>query len=176
MERIMIVGGPGAGKSTLAGELARCLAYPFLELDELFWGPNWTPVDRQLFRQRVETAISVPQWIAGGNYSSARDLLWRRADTLIWLDYPLWLTIQRLLQRSIRRLINGEELWGGNRETWRALFFSRDSLLLFALKTHFSRRRNFEQALAQPEHAHLTVMRFRTPAATDHWLTTVEGI
>ena len=173
MQRIIVVGTPGTGKSTLAAELSQRLGCPFLELDALFWQPNWTPVSRDLFRQRVQVALAPARWCAGGNYSAARDLIWQAADTLIWLDYSLLLTMSRLVRRTLRRIITREELWAGNRESWRNAFLQRDSLLLFALKTHHRRRHQFTQALTGPEYCHLALWRFRTPKETAVWLSTV---
>jgi adenylate kinase family enzyme len=170
MRRIIVVGTPGAGKSTLAKELARRLGVPFLELDALFWGPNWTSVGRELFRERVRQALLPTCWVAGGNYSAARDLIWPAADTLVWLDYPLWVSLTRLVRRTWRRVTKREVLWAGNRETWRNAFLSSDSVIYFAIRTHRRRRREFEQLLGQPEQQHLRVLRFRSPGETAEWL------
>jgi adenylate kinase family enzyme len=170
MQRVIVVGTPGAGKSTLAEQLALRLGYPFLELDALFWGPNWISVGREVFRERVRQAIAVDCWVAGGNYSAARDLLWAAADTLIWLDYPLWFSMVRLLRRTVRRIMQREVLWAGNRETWRNSFLTGDSVVYFALKTHGRRRREFAQLLTQSEHAHLRVLRFRSQRQMDDWV------
>ncbi len=170
MHRITVIGTPGTGKTTLAQQLAARLGYPFIELDALFWEPNWTPVATPIFRERVTQAIAGAAWTTGGNYSVARDLIWQRSDTVIWLDYPLALTMQRLLNRTLRRIVTREELWAGNRETWRSQFLRRDSLLLFALKTHYQRKRTFPRELLQPAYAHLTTRRFTHPRDTAAWL------
>ena len=109
--------------------------------------------------------------MVSGNYSKVRDLIWTRADTLIWLDYPFPLVFWRLLRRTIRRVVTQEDLWGsGNRESWRVQFFSRDSLFLWALKTHWLYQRSITEALQQPEHAHLHVLHFSAPWQTERWL------
>jgi adenylate kinase family enzyme len=88
----------------------------FVELDALFWGAAWTPAEPAVFRARVEAAIAGPAWVVAGNYGAVRDLLWARADTIVWLDYSLPLVLGRLTARTLRRAITREMLWNGNRE------------------------------------------------------------
>src|SRR5437763_2682195 len=83
--RIVVVGSTGAGKTTLAKALASRLGYPFIELDALHWDSGWSAAPRELFRSRISEAISGNCWVVDGNYSVARDLIWERADLLIWL-------------------------------------------------------------------------------------------
>ncbi|HEX5417829.1 MAG TPA: adenylate kinase, partial [Chloroflexota bacterium] len=122
-----------------------------------------------VFRARVAQALAADRWVADGNYSAARDLVWGTADTLIWLDYPLRVILPRLLRRTIRRGVTGEELWNGNRERLTFLF-TRDSLILWALQTHPRYRREFPIVLAKPEFAHLQVIRLASPRETEKWL------
>ncbi len=106
-----------------------------------------------------------------GNYSSARDLTWTRADTLIWLDYPFRIIFWRLLRRTIRRIRTQEDLWNtGNYETWRKQFLSTNSLFVWLLKTYRRRQRELPLWLSQPEYAHLQVIHFTSPRAADIWL------
>ena len=169
-QRLIVVGATGAGKTTLAQRAAARLGCPCVELDALFWGPGWTPAARDVFRARVAEALAGERWAAGGNYGQARDIVWRRADTLVWLDYPLPLVLGRLLRRTLRRILTREVLWSGNRETWRAQFLSRESLFLWALHSHPRQRRDYPVLLAQPEYAHLQAWRLRSPAAAELWL------
>lgn len=168
--RTVIVGTTGSGKTTLARALAKRFSIPHIELDALHWGPNWTPATRDDFRECVAQALVGDTWVVDGNYSMVRDIVWSRADTLIWLDYSLWVIYRRLIPRTLRRIVSQEELFNGNRETWREGLFSRDSLFWWALKTHRTRRQKYEAELASPERAHLTVYRFRQPHDTDCWL------
>jgi len=172
--RISVVGSTGSGKTTFGRELARRLGVPFVELDALNWGPNWTMVPVDVFTERVARAVEGDAWVVDGNYAGrgARDLVWPRADTVIWLDPPIGVILVRLLRRAVRRSRSGEELWPetGNRETLRNQFLSRDSLFLWALKTYRRRRRDLPPSLARPEHAHLVVHRFRASKEAGAWL------
>jgi adenylate kinase family enzyme len=144
MKRVAVIGTTGSGKTTLARRLAEQTGLRVVELDALFWGRDWQPAPVELFRYRVECETSDGGWIVVGNYGQVRDLVWRPADTLIWLDLPLPLVMWRLLRRTVRRVTTQEKLWGtGNTESWRNAFFSRDSILLWALKTHRRNRQKF---------------------------------
>lgn len=173
MARIVVCGTTGSGKSTLARTLARRLGSPHIELDALWWGPNWVYRPIEEFRASVDTVTSRPRWVVDGNYSRARDLTWGRADTLVWLDYRLATVIWRLLRRSVARGIRRTKLWHGNRENLAKHFFTKESLFLWAFNTHPRQRREFPVSLAQPVYRHLHVVRLRSPAATRRWLTTV---
>lgn len=170
MQRVVIVGTTGAGKSTLAERLAARLGGAFVDIDALNWGPDWTPAPVPILRERLSAALAGDCWAVAGNYSKVRDIAWGRADTLIWLDYPLPLTLWRLFRRTVRRVFTRQELWAGNRERFREQFASRDSLFLWALKTHYRRRREYPAELARPEYAHLRVLRFRRPGEVEPWL------
>lgn len=173
--RIAIVGVTGAGKTTLAGELAALHAIPTIELDALHWGPHWVPAPDDDFRERVAAATAAPAWVTDGNYRVVRDILWARADTLIWLDYPLPISLWRLARRTLVRTTTGVELWHGNRETLREQFLSRDSIFLWALRSYRRHRREFPAAFAEPAYAHLTIVRLLTPRAAAHWLATLRA-
>ena len=143
VRRVVVIGTTGSGKSTLAERLAVQTGLRVVELDALFWGKDWQPVPLELFRHRVERETKGDGWIVVGNYGQVRDLVWPNADTLIWLDLPLPLVMWRLMRRTVQRAATKTELWGtGNRESFRNAFLSRQSLLLWALKTH---RRNRER-------------------------------
>ena len=173
MQRVAVIGNTGSGKSTLAGRLAAVLGGAFVDIDALNWGPDWTPAPVPVLRQRVTAALAGDCWAVAGNYSTVRDIIWSRADTLVWLDYPLPLVLRRLFRRTVRRVVMREELWNGNREHLRAQFASRDSLFLFAVKAHRRRRREYPVELARPEYAHLRVLRFHRPEAMEQWLNQV---
>ena len=144
MRRVVVFGTTGSGKSWLAERLAERHGLRLIELDALNWGPDWQPAPVELLRHRVEREIRDGDWIVVGNYDSVRDLTWRAADTLVWLDLPFPLVIWRLFWRTLRRSVTRENLWGsGNRESFSNAFFTRQSILLYAMKTHGRNRRRF---------------------------------
>lgn len=173
LQRIVVVGTTGSGKTTFAGRLAAKLNIPHTELDALNWGPDWTMRPADEFRVLVDQATRSDAWIVDGNYSRSRDIVWPRADTIVWLDYPLPLVLWRLWWRTLRRGIFREELWSGNRERLWEHFFTRDSLFLWALQTYPRRRREYPALLKAAEHRHLALVRLRSPRKADEWLLAV---
>lgn len=172
--RIVVVGVTGSGKTTTAQRLSNILTMPHIELDALHWLPNWVETEREVFRQNVSEALAGPGWVTDGNYLKARDLIWSRATTLVWLDYALPVILWQLTCRSFRRIISREELWNGNYETLRGLLFSKDSLYLWAFQSHARFQVSYPQALAAPENAHLQVIRLKNRRETDQWLVQLE--
>ena len=171
--RIAIIGTTGSGKTTLSRQLARLLDAPAIELDALHWGPNWTPAPVEQFRAAADHATRGDRWVADGGYSKVREFVWGRADTLIWLDYPLAVIFWRLTRRNIGRILTREELWHGNRESFRTHFLSRDSLYIWAIQSHRRHRREWSALLASGDYPHLAVAHFRSPGATNRWLARV---
>jgi len=172
--RIAVVGTTGSGKTTMARRIAQRLAINHVELDALHWGPNWTPAPLELFRARTKQALNGDAWVVDGNYSKVRDIVWGRADTIVWLDYPLLVILGRLVWRTLRRVFTREELWQGNRERFVAQFASRDSLFLWALRTYPRRRKEYPALIQRPEYIRLTVVHLRSPRAARDWLASLE--
>lgn len=168
--RVCVIGVCGAGKSTFAARLARLLDATHIELDALHWEPDWTEATPEAFRARVARAATAERWVADGNYSRVRPILWPHADTIIWLDLPFTLTFRRLLARSIRRARTREPLWSGNRESFRQTFLSRNSVLYWAIKTHRRRGREYAALFANPPHERPALVRLRTPRECEAYL------
>lgn len=171
--RIAVVGTSCSGKTTLARRLAEQLGCPHLELDAFHWGADWTETPREQFRETIEIQTRQPAWVSCGNYTLLRDIVWGRADTVVWLNYPFSLVAHRALRRTFRRALRREELWSGNRESLRKTLLSRDSILLWVVKTWPRHRRTIPEALAQPRFAHLKVIELTRPQQAEQLLTRV---
>jgi adenylate kinase family enzyme len=170
MRRVSVVGSTGSGKTTFAAALAGRLSVPHIELDAIHWGPNWSAVDAETFRSRVREATSGEAWVCDGNYSAVRPIVLERADTVAWLDLPLRTCLARTLRRTAHRIRSGEELWGGNRESWREALVGRDSLFWWLITQHRRKRRDYAARFAAPAARHLRVLRFRSSAEAEAWL------
>jgi adenylate kinase family enzyme len=162
MRRISVVGNSGSGKTSVARAIAAVAGIPHLELDSVFHQPDWQPLDTAEFRKRVAEFTSGPAWVVDGNYSAVRDIVWRLADTVVWMDPPRHRVMRRLAARTLRRMVTRAELWNGNREEWRFLFNADESILLWAWTSHHKYRDRYLSAQADPENAHLEFIRLRT--------------
>jgi len=99
----VVVGATGSGKSTLAQRLAARLGADYVELDALFWEADWKQAAPDVFRARVDGATAGTAWVVAGNYGRIRDLLWPRAQSIVWLDYSFPLVFGRLAARTLPR-------------------------------------------------------------------------
>ncbi|MBI2332791.1 MAG: adenylate kinase [Chloroflexi bacterium] len=175
-KRIVVIGTTSSGKSTLAKQLADKLALDFVELDALHWEPNWQEADLLIFRERVEKATASNGWVVAGNYSVVRDIIWSRAEAILWLDYPFHIVFWRLLTRTIRRAVTREELWNGNRESfwWHLKLWSEESLFHWLFKTYWRRKRETPILLSRPEYKHLEPLHFHHPHEVERWLEKID--
>ncbi len=172
-QRINVVGTCGSGKTSVGAAIAKARGCPFIELDALAWLPGWTNRPEEELRHLVEASTRGSAWVVDGNCGSVRNIVWQRADTVVWLDYKFLPVFVQLLRRTIRRARTREALSHGNRESFRLSFMSRDSILIWAIRTHPRRKRQYSDLLSRAEHAHLTVIRLRSPAETRRWLNAV---
>jgi adenylate kinase family enzyme len=170
LDRVVVVGSSGCGKSRFARDLAQLLGQPSVELDELCWAPNWIEKPENEFRRLVSAAAEAPRWVVDGNYSRMRDVLWTRATTIVWLNFGFLTVFLRALRRTIHRILTNEPLWHGNRESAARSFFSRDSILLYVISTFLRRRRNYTALRASGKYPHLSWIEFRRPADASRFL------
>lgn len=162
-ERVTVIGTSCSGKTTLARTLANIWNIPHIELDALHWQPNWSPRPDEELRQLTQAAVAAERWVLDGNYGKVRDIVWGRATTLIWLNYPFHVVFGRALSRTVKRVLFRKRLYAGNRETFRLAFLSRDSILWWVIITYQRRRREYPVLFNRPEYAHLKVIELRTP-------------
>lgn len=149
--RISVAGISGSGKTTFSRELAERLGVPWIELDALHHGPNWTEVPAEEMRARVRTALGAAPggWVVDGNYrSKLDDIVLAQADTLVWLEPPLHVSLRRLARRTWRRWRTREELWHGNRETVLNWIGPLEGLFAWTVRAYFRHKRDVPHAAA----------------------------
>lgn len=175
-KRISIIGTTSSGKSTLAKQLAGKFDYDFIELDALYWEPNWTGAPQEIFNVRVEKATQAERWVVAGNYHRVRNLIWSKADAVIWLDYSLWRILLQLTRRTFTRWWTRELLWGTNYENLWMHFklWSDESLFHWLFKTYWRRKREYPMLLETPQHKHLKLIHFKHPKETTKWLNNLQ--
>lgn len=146
-----VVGNSGSGKSTLGRALAARLRVPFVELDAIHHLAGWVPIGGTEFRTTVGEIADGDGWVIDGNYSAVRDLVWARADTVVWFDLPRRTVIRQVLWRTIRRGVTREELWNGNRERLGSLLRldPQESLLRWSWTRHQVYRERYARAAAE---------------------------
>ena len=99
MERVLILGSPGAGKSTFARRLAERSGLPLVHLDQHYWQTGWIEPDPDAWHETIKRLLTQPRWIMDGDYGGTLDMRLREADAVFFLDMPRWLCILRVLKR-----------------------------------------------------------------------------
>lgn len=161
VRRVSVVGTSGSGKSTLARELAEILGVPHLELDAVHHQPGWAPLPTDEFRRIIAARAATGGWVIDGNYGRVRDLVWARADTVVWLDLPKRTVMRQVVWRTLRRVALRRELWNGNRERWRNFLTwnPEQSVISWAWHKHAPDHAKYAAATAGPASAHLRFIR-----------------
>lgn len=100
MERVIIIGCPGSGKSTFGRELKRITGLPLYHLDMMFWNEDRTTVSKEVFMERLQEVMSNSKWIIDGNYGDTMEMRLKECDTVFFLDYPTALCIEGIESRK----------------------------------------------------------------------------
>ncbi|MFH1501661.1 MAG: adenylate kinase [Candidatus Eisenbacteria bacterium] len=175
MERVMVVGTSCSGKSTLARRLSDALGSPHVELDALHWGPNWSQCPPDEFREAVRTRVDGERWVVDGNYSEVRDIVLSRATDAVWLNYSFPVVFWRALSRTSRRVVSGEEIFGGNRETFRTAFLRCDSIPCWVIQTHRRYGRSYRELFSTGAAARTRLTELRRPREADDLVENARG-
>ncbi len=146
-----------------------------MELDAIFHQPEWTELPEEEFRSRVELATAPDRWVVDGNYSAVQELIWTKADTVVWFDLPLPLVLYRTIARTLRRVVSRQELWNGNREPFSNLWSLKPekSIIAWTATRHGTYRRRYLAAERDPRWSGLHFVRVRSQGEADAFLAVV---
>lgn len=172
VSKINVVGTSGSGKSTFCQKLAAAIQYPYIEMDKIFWGPNWKwPSDEEFFAN-LKSALQTSHWILDGNYTRTIPIKWERVDLVVWLDYSFSMTLWQALRRAVTRAWTQEEIWEGtgNRESFKNSFFSKKSIIWWTITTHGKVRKKYESYLDDPNFQHIRFVRLRSHAEAEKFV------
>jgi adenylate kinase family enzyme len=175
VRRVSVIGCSGSGKTTTARAISHELGLPHLELDAIFHQPKWRPKPVEVFRAEVAAFVGMDRWVVDGNYTSLgiADMVWPRADTIVWLDPPRRVVMARVIGRTLRRVVTREELWNGNRERWGNLYKLKpeENIIVWAWTRFRPTRARYEAMLRDGTWSHLQVVRLRGRGEADEFAT-----
>jgi adenylate kinase family enzyme len=175
VKRVSVIGGSCTGKTTLSRELAQTLGVPHIELDALHHDAGWQEAPADVLRARLDAAFAAAPdgWVVDGNYhGKLGTYVLERADTVVFLDLPQRTALRRVAWRTLRRSVTREELWNGNRESFR-IAFSRDSIVWWVIRNHGSHRKKWPERVAPL--THLQVIRLRSAGQVRDWLQSIQA-
>jgi adenylate kinase family enzyme len=174
--RINVIGTSGSGKTTFGKQLAELLNITFLEMDAIFWGPEWYFPPDEEFLPLVSKMLEAENWVLDGNYTRTLPIKWERVDVVIWLNYSFPRTIYQAVRRAVTRLFSQEEFWPGtgNRENLKMLF-SRDSIVWWTIRSYTRHVKRNAAYLDAEEYSQITFHRIRSPRQAVRFLQKVQG-
>lgn len=169
MKYVNVLGGSNSGKSTFSKRLADKLGATYVELDAINWQPNWQMDSDEVFIGKVDNALADSNngWVVDGSYSGRLgSLVHNKADTIIFLSVPLYVTLPRQFRRTYKRVIKREKLWNGNQESL------KNSLLLtyWIIKSQRTRKKRMLKQGPELGKAGKQYIVFKSNKKADAWL------
>lgn len=160
----------------MAEALAKRLGITYINNDALIWRPDWVPTPKDIRAAEMEAATRAPAWTFDGNFGSPEDeSAMERCDTIVWLDLPRWQVWSQVMLRTLMGLITKRPPWqNGNVERW-SIFFSRENIIWWSIKTFTRRRKQYEALFAGPACKGKALIRLKRRREVDVWLRAIEA-
>jgi len=163
--RVLIYGVTGSGKSTLALALAKKTGLPCIIVDDLTWESGWKAVPAEVQCDQFAKVCAQESWVLDTAYSFWLDTALNRAELIVALDYPRWISFARLAKRTVKRIVDHEPVCNGNRESL-GTALSLDSILIWHFRSFSNKRRRIRRWAAEGR----PVVVHRHPRETRQWL------
>lgn len=161
--RVLVIGASGAGKSTIARQIAQRLSIPFHATDAFYWESGWRPAARDRVDHLLNELLEQPSWVLDGNFEHRWQELWNRADLIIWLDYSLPRVLCQVTRRNLGWLLTRRVVWSANKMT----IAQAISGIRHSIRSHGRKRHAYPQYISHLTHAN--VIRFTCPSRTAAW-------
>lgn len=165
--RILVYGVTGSGKTAFAERLSAVTGILWHSVDDLTWESEWVPVPDDEQRRRIEAIRVGEQWVLDTAYGKWLDVPLARVELIVSLDFPRWLSLLRLIRRTVARAVDGREVCNGNRESFRHMF-SQDSIILWHFRSFRRKRERISTWEADPTAPE--VVRLTSPGEAEIWL------
>jgi hypothetical protein len=165
--RVLIYGVTGSGKTTLAKKLSELTSLPWYSVDDMTWEPGWVEVANDEQRRRISEICARPGWILDTAYGRWRDVPLSRAELIVALDYPRWVSLQRLLRRTAARCWDRTPICNGNTESLRTAL-GPNSIIRWHFHSFSHKRDRIRLWVADADGPR--VLRLTSPRQTNAWL------
>jgi adenylate kinase family enzyme len=169
-DRVLVYGVTGSGKTTAAIDIGARTGLPVTLVDELTWLPGWIPVDKSVQREVIGEIVAGERWVLDSSYGDWLEFVLPRTQLVVGLDYPRWLSLARLVRRTVTRAITKEPMCNGNVETFRKAV-ARDSIIRWHFQSFTRKRRRMRAWAADP--AMPPVLLLSRPRELEMWLESV---
>ena len=157
MERVLIIGCGGAGKSTLARRLGEKTGLPVVHLDQIWWAPgNWQHISREDFDVRLAEELSRPRWILDGNFNRTIEVRLRHCDTVIYLDFNRFVCLKNWIGRVVKNWGHAREDMGEGCNEW-----FDPTMLRWIWQFNKTNRERYYRLLSEVEEVDIIILKHR---------------
>lgn len=173
-----IVGTSGSGKSTVAKLISEKLSIPYVEMDRIFWKPEWTTPSGEEFLSLLDSELKQDSWILDGNYTSSVPIKWKEVQVVVWIDLPFSITLYQAVKRAMIRSITKIELWPntGNTESFIKSFLSKDSIILWTIQTYSKVKLRLEGYMEDDQYSHIKFVRLKSKKEIKNFLDSLKEV